>query len=128
MEVTNPLVVHISLGEDLAAALSGLVSLIVLKQGGPGGFGANAVNARSFHIDVRVIACQTGGWAYKGSAIVVKIPVHAGNESPEVVDTIDAVVGGLEKDRQDGVGEMDKIIVGGLSINGEEERLGCCKG
>jgi hypothetical protein len=128
MEVTNPLVVHISLGEDLAAALSGLVSLIVLKQGGPGGFGANAVNARSFHIDVRVIACQTGGWAYKGSAIVVKIPVCAGNKFPDVVDAIDAVLGGLEKDRQDGIKEMDKIVIGGLSIDGEEEHFGCGKG
>jgi hypothetical protein len=127
-KVTNPRVVHNSLDEDLDAMLSGLISLVVLNHGGPGSFGANAVDARSFHADVRVIARRTGGWAYKGSAIVVKIPVHAGNESPEVVDTIDAVVGGLEKDRQDGVGEMDKIIVGGLSINGEEERLGCCEG
>jgi hypothetical protein len=49
-------------------------------------------------------------------------------ESPEVVDAADAVIGGLEKDRQDGVGETDKILVGGLSIDGEEERLGCCEG
>ncbi len=42
------------------------------------------------------------GWAYKGSILVVKIAIHAGNKSPQVVDTVDAVVGGLEKDRQDG--------------------------
>ncbi len=58
----------------------------------------------------------------------MKIPIRTGNESPEVVDAVDAIVGGLEKDGQDGVGEMDKIVIGGLSINGEEEHLGCCKG
>jgi hypothetical protein len=29
---------------------------------------------------------------------VVKVPVRAGNKSPEVVDAADMVVGGLEKD------------------------------
>jgi hypothetical protein len=116
-EVANPRVVHNSPDEDHDDVLSGLVNLVVLNQGGSGNFGANAVNARSFCIDCRVIACRTGGQAYKESAVVVKIPIRAGNESPEVVDAIDAVVGGLEKDRQDGVGETDKIILGGLSIN-----------
>ncbi len=69
-----------------------------------------------------------GGWAYKGSAIVMKIAIRASNESLEVVDAVGTVVGGLEKDRQDGIVETDKIIVGGLSIDGEEERLGCCEG
>jgi hypothetical protein len=55
----------------------------------------------------------------------MKTPIRAGNKSPEIVDSIDAVVGGLEKDRQDGIGETDEMIVGGLSINGEEECLGC---
>jgi hypothetical protein len=59
---------------------------------------------------------------------VTKIPVCAGNKSPEVVNTMDVVVGGLEKDREYGIGEMDEIVVGGLSINGEEECLGCCEG
>ncbi len=58
----------------------------------------------------------------------MKTPIHTGNKSPEVVDTIDMVVGGLEKDRQDGVGERVKIVIRGLSIDGEEERLGCCEG
>jgi hypothetical protein len=99
-EVMNPRVVHNSLDEDLDAALSSsLKSLVVLNQGSPGSFGTNAVNARSFSIDVRVIARQKGGWVYKGSAIVVKIPVRAGNKSLEAVDAIDVVVGGLEKDR-----------------------------
>ncbi len=44
------------------------------------------------------------------------------------MDAVDAVIGGLKKGRGDGVGEMDTIVVGGLSIDGEEERLGCCKG
>ncbi len=69
-----------------------------------------------------------GGWAYKESAKVMKIAVCTGNKSPEVVDAIDTVVGGLEKDRQDGIGETDEIVVGGLSIDGEEEHLGCCEG
>jgi hypothetical protein len=30
------------------------------------------------------------------------------------VDVLDMVVGGLEKDRQDVIGEMDEIVVGGL--------------
>jgi hypothetical protein len=58
---------------------------------------------------------------------VVKIPIRTGNNSPEVVDAVDMVVGGLEKDRQDGIGETEEIIVGGLSIDGKEERLGCCE-
>jgi hypothetical protein len=91
-------------------------------------FGMNLVDARSLCVDHRVIAGRTGGWAYKGSTVVVKIPICAGKESPEVVDAIDAIVGGLEKDRQDGIGETDEILVKGLSIDGEEERLGCCEG
>jgi hypothetical protein len=88
----------------------------------------NAVDAKSFRVDCRVIAGRTGDWTYEGSAIVVEVPVCAGNKSPEVVDAVDTVVGGLEKDRQNGIGETDKIVVGGLYINGEEECLGCCKG
>jgi hypothetical protein len=90
----------------------------------------HVVNMRSFRVDCRAIARRMGGWAYKESAIVVEVPVRICNESPEVVDAIDVVVGGLEKDRGDGVGEMNKIVVGGLSIDGDgdKERLGCCKG
>jgi hypothetical protein len=58
----------------------------------------------------------------------MKILIRTGNTSPEVVDAVDAVVSGLAKDRQDGIRETDKIVVGGLSIDGEVERLGCCKG
>jgi hypothetical protein len=126
----NPCVLHNCLDEDLDAALSGLISLVVLDLCGPSSFGMHVVNMRSFHVDCRAAACRSGGWAYKGSTIVVKVPVCISNESPEVVDAIGTVVGGLEKDRGDCVGETDKIVVGGLSIDGdgEEERLGCCKG
>ncbi len=41
--------------------------------------------------------------AVKGSAVVVEIAIHAGNEAPEVVDAVDAVVGGLEWDWKDGI-------------------------
>jgi hypothetical protein len=75
------------------------MSLVVLDLGGPGGFGTNTVDVRSFLIDCQVIARQTGGWAYKGSTLVVKVPVCIGNESPEVAVAINRVVGGLEKDR-----------------------------
>ncbi len=102
-EVMNPHVVHNSLDEDLDATLSGLMGLVVLNQGGPCSFGANAVNKRSFRVDCRVIARRPGSWAYKGSAVGVKIPVRTGNESPEVVNAIDVVAGGLEKVRQDGI-------------------------
>ncbi len=57
----------------------------------------NAVDARSFRADCRVIAGSTSGWAYKGSAVVMKIAICAGSESPEIVDAIDAVIGGLER-------------------------------
>jgi hypothetical protein len=63
----------------------------------------NVVNTRSFRVDHRVVTGQTGGWVYKGSTIVVEIAIRADNEAPQVVDAIDAVVGGLEKDWQDGV-------------------------
>jgi hypothetical protein len=96
-KVANPCFVYNSLDENLDAAISGLVSLVVLKQGGPGSFGANAVDARSFRGDRKVITGRTGGWAYKGSAIMVEIAIRAGNEAPQVVDTIDMVVGCSEK-------------------------------
>jgi hypothetical protein len=63
----------------------------------------DTVYARSFRVDHRVVTGRTGGWAYEWSPIVVEIAIRAGNKAPQVVDTVDAVVGGLEKDRQDGV-------------------------
>ncbi len=102
-KVANPRVIYNSLDEVLDAMLSGLISLVVLNQGGPGGFGANAIDARSFCGGCRVVTGRTGGWAYKGSAVVMEIAIHAGNEAPQVVDAIDTVVGCLEKDWQDGI-------------------------
>ncbi len=58
----------------------------------------------------------------------MEIAICAGNKAPQVVDAVDTVVGGLEMDRRGGVGEMDEIIVGGLSIDGEEQCLGYCEG
>jgi hypothetical protein len=60
VKVANPRVRHSSLNEDLEATLSGLISLVVLDLGGPSSFGADGFNARSFHIDVRVVARWTG--------------------------------------------------------------------
>ncbi len=94
----NPHVVYNSLDENLDAALSGLVSLIVLKQGSPGGFGVNVVDARSFYGDYWVVTGRTGGWVYDGSAVMVEIGIRAGNKAPQVVDAVDAVIGCLEKD------------------------------
>jgi hypothetical protein len=50
-KIANPHVVYNSLDENLDATLGGLVSLVVLKQGSPGSFGANAVDMKSFHGD-----------------------------------------------------------------------------
>jgi hypothetical protein len=57
----------------------------------------------SFCVDCQVITGRKGGWAYEGSIVVVKIAIRAGNEAPQVVDAVDMVIGGLEKNRQDGV-------------------------
>jgi hypothetical protein len=102
-KVANPRVVYNSLDKNLDAALSGLIGLVVLKQGSPGGFGANTVDARSFRSDCRAVTGRTGDWVYKGSAVMVEIAICAGNKAPQVVDTVDAVIGCFEKDRQDGV-------------------------
>jgi hypothetical protein len=128
-EVTNPRVHHSSLDEDLDVALSSLISLIVLDLGGPSShFSMDAFNTRGFRIDVWVIAHRMGNWMFKESAVMVEVPVHVGSKSPEVVDAIDVVVCGFQKDWGDGIRATEEIYVGGLSINGEEERLGCCKG
>jgi hypothetical protein len=117
-KVANSRVFHNSLNEDLDAMLSSLISLIVLDLGSPSGFSTNAADARSFCIDHWVVACRTGGRAHKGSAVVMEVPVCIGDKSLEVVNSIDAVIDRLEKDGRDGIGEADKIVIGGLSIDG----------
>jgi hypothetical protein len=102
-KVANPRVFDNSLDEDLDAVFSSLVSHLVLNQGGPGDFGVNTINARSFCGDRRVVTGRTGGWAYKGSAVVMEIAIRTGNKAPRFVDAVDVVVGCLEKDWQDGI-------------------------
>jgi hypothetical protein len=91
-KITNPRVVYNSLDKNLDATLSSLVGVVALKQGSSGSFGANTVDARRFCGDRWVITDRTGGWAYKGSAVMVKKAICTGNKAPQVVDAIDAVV------------------------------------
>ena len=54
---------------------------------------------------------------------MMEVPVRVGNEPPEILCTVDAVVRDLEEDGCKGVAGADKIVAGGLSNDGEE---GCC--
>jgi hypothetical protein len=76
-----------------------------LGLGGPSSYCADAFDARSLCVNVRVIACRMGALAYRGSAVVVEVPVCIGNGSPEVVNAKNMVVGGFENDWGDGVGD-----------------------
>ncbi len=49
---------------------------------------------------------------------MMEVLVCIGNESPEILDAIGAVVCDLEEDGR--IVDADKIVVGGLSNNGEE--------
>ena len=91
-----------------------------MDAGGPGGFCASAFDARCVVRDVRVIDRWTGGWAYKGKAVVVEVPVGVGDEPPEVLDAVGAIVRDLEEDGRKGIVDANKIVVGGLSCKGEE--------
>jgi hypothetical protein len=102
-KVPNPRVIYNSLDKNLDAGVSGLIGLVVLKQGSPDGFGANTVDVRNFRGDCQVLTGRTGGWTYKGSAVMVETAICAGNKAPQIVGTIDMVVGRLETDRQDGI-------------------------
>jgi hypothetical protein len=102
-KVPNSRVIYYGLDEELDATLSGLVGPVILDYSSPSSFSANMVDTRSFRVDCRVIAGWMGGWAYKGSAVVVDMVICTGNKAPQVVDAVDRVVGGLEKDRQDGI-------------------------
>ena len=56
---------------------------------------------------------------------MVEVPVGVGNEPPEVLDAVGAIVRDLE---EDGRVDMDKIAIGGLSCDGEEGRCGGSEG
>jgi hypothetical protein len=127
-KVANLHVIYYGLDEDLHTTISGIVSLVVLESSSPGSFSTNAVDARSFRVDCWVIAGRTGSWAYKGSVVVVEIAIRAGNKAPQVVDTIDAVVGGLEKDRRDGVRETDEIRCWRADLQWGGRALGLLRG
>ena len=116
----NPGVFDHSLDEGLDTSLGRFVSLVVLGAGGPGGFRASAFDARCALCDVRVVDRWTGGWAYEGKAVVVEVPVGVGDELPEVLDAIGAIVRDLEEDGRERVVDANKIVVGGLSCNGEK--------
>ena len=99
-----------------------------MDAGGPGGFHASAFDARCALRNVRVVDRWTGGWAYKGKAIVVEVPVGVGNEPPEVLDADGAIVRDLEEDGCECVVDANEIVVGGLSCNGEEGQCGGSEG
>ena len=104
------------------------VSLVVLDAGGPGGFRTSAFGVRCVIGNVLVIDRWTGGWAYEGEAVVVEVPVGVGDEPPEVLDTVGAIVRDLEEDGRESVVDANKIVVGGLSCNEEEGQCGGSKG
>ena len=70
----------------------------------------------------------TGGWAYKGEAVLVEVPVGVGDEPPEVLDAVGAIVRDLEEGGHKGVIDANKIVVSGLSYNREEGQCGGSEG
>ncbi len=75
-----------------------------------------------------MVDCWTGGWAYEGKAVMVEVPVGVGDEPPEVLNTVGAMVHDLEEDGREGIIDANKIVVGGLSCDGEEGRCGSSEG
>jgi hypothetical protein len=127
-QVENPGVFDYSLDEDLDARLGHFISLVVLDAGSPGGFRASAFDARCVIRNVRVVDRWTGGWASEDEAVVVEVPVGVGNEPPEVLDAVGAIVRDLEEDGREGVVDANKVVVSGLSCNGEEGQCGGSEG
>ena len=82
-------------------------------------------NARCVIGNVWVIDRRMGSWAYKDKAVVMEAPVRVGDKLPEILFTVAAVVHDFEEDGCKGVVDVDKIVAGGLSNDGEE---GCCGG
>ena len=117
-----------SFNEGLDAGLGRFVSLVVLDVIGPGGFCTSGFDARWVVGNVRVIDCWMGGWAYEGKAAMVEVPVGVGDEPSEVLDAIGAIVRDLDEDGREGVVDANKIVIGGLSCDGEESRCGGSEG
>ena len=63
---------------------------------------------------------------------MVEVSIRVGDEPPEVLGALGAVVGDLLQDGRKHVVDADKIVVVGLSCDGEEGRCGGgegqCKG
>ena len=95
-----------------------------MDAGGPGDFCTSAFDARCALREARVVDHWTGGWAYEGEAVVVEVPVGVGDEPPEVLDAVGAIVRDLEEDGCKGVVDTNMIVRGGLSCNGEKGRCG----
>ena len=85
-------------------------------------------NARCVIGNVWVIDRRTGSWVYKGKAVVMEVPVRVGYKPPEILFTIAAVVRDCEEHGRKGVIDADKIVVSGLSNDGEEGCFGVSKG
>ena len=98
VQFTNPGVFNYSLNEDLDAGPGRFISLVVVYASGPGSFCTSMFDARCVIGNIRVINHRTGSWAYKGKAVVMEVLVCVGNESPEILDAIGAVVCDLEED------------------------------
>jgi hypothetical protein len=65
---------------------------------------------------------------YEGKAVVMKVPVHIGNKPQKTLFSIDAVARDCEEDGGEGVVDADKIVIGGLSNDGEEGCFGVSEG
>ncbi len=128
MQVTNPSVFDYSLNEDLDVGFSCFISLVILDTGGPGGFRTNTFDARHIIGNVRIIDRQMGSRVYEGKAVVMKVPVHIGNKPQKTLFSIDAVARDCEEDGGEGVVDADKIVIGGLSNDGEEGCFGVSEG
>jgi hypothetical protein len=59
---------------------------------------------------------------------VVEVPLGIGDEPPEVLDAVGAIIRDLEEDGREGVVDANKIVVGGLFCDGEEGRCGGSEG
>ncbi len=73
--------------------------------------------------DVRVIDRWTGGWAYEGKAVVVKVSVGVGNEPPEVLDTVGAIVRDLEENGRKGIVDATRLSSVGCPAMGRKADL-----